>query len=87
MSAKETNILYSMFRTNESQEHHLFIVSKVREDGNTLESHSICQRVEFDDRGKKILSAVTSEIARKKAYEIGKAFCGTCISHLYASYK
>lgn len=76
---------YSFSKIKTTEETHVF-------EGNstinscTAEKSSICNKA-TNDKGIWISTCLDEDKARKKASELGRNVCGTCVSHLYTTYK
>ena len=79
---------YSYFELESTSEIHIFegeFTFASRCNGKYL---SICEKISRKgDNSKQITICLNEDEARKKAASIGRAVCGTCISHLYESYE
>lgn len=77
---------YTLKTHSETDQKHLF-----EGDFSTLtctsDNESICKKMEKDDaKAPNDFQCLSRHDARIRAAEIGDEVCGTCVSHLYASY-
>lgn len=78
---------YSFLIKSETDETHIFEGDFNKEGGCGAVKSSVCKKATTAD-GIWIDQAVclTDAQARNKAAQIGRAVCGTCVSHLYTTY-
>lgn len=79
-------LLYSLIKRKNSEELHLFI-SRIPSDGCIAEDKSICKKMNFGEKAGVVFSCRDENEIRKKAAELGRRVCGTCISKLYNTYE
>ena len=78
---------YSYFELELTGEIHIF-EGKFTPNQCTAKDLSICGKTSRNgDDMKQIIICLNEDEARKKASSIGRAVCGTCVSHLYESYE
>lgn len=79
--------LFALKKRKDTEEHHLFFNQK-NDAGEcrTKGDKSICKKMTRAEASSSIFTCYTPSEARRKCAEIGRPVCGTCVSHLYASY-
>jgi hypothetical protein len=78
---------YSYFELESTNEIHIF-EGKFTPDSCTAKDLSICEKISRkEDNSRQITICLNEDEARKEAASIGRIVCGTCVSHLYESYK
>ncbi len=78
---------YTLKKRKDTQELHLFEGDMKPEGGCMSSKTSICGGMEYSEGEKQNLFQCKSEDQiRIECAAIGRAVCGTCVSHLYASY-
>lgn len=79
--------VYCLLKNIVSGEMHLF-EGPMHDDGNgcRVGRASICQKMKLADSHSDIFTCRSEESARESCAELGRTVCGTCVSHLYASY-
>lgn len=77
---------YSFFKNRATEEKHIF-EGETTKDSCSANPKSICKKITRDDNLWITNATCLNEVlARKKASELGRSVCGTCVSHLYTSY-
>lgn len=80
-------MLYSLIEMKNTGELHLFESGKSLALGVCMkEKDSICGRMTISDKVRIIFECKNEDDARLECAKIGRAVCGTCVSHLYATY-
>lgn len=83
-----TEFAYSLLQIESTGEIHIYEGKFTPEDKCTAKFLPICNKISRrDNKVKTIKSCLNEDDARKKAASIGRAVCGTCVSHLYESYE
>lgn len=80
-------ITFSIRKLEETGEHHIFEGKLTKKDPLECMSSksSICNKVQRDDTKHIGKSCLAEDVARHAAAVLGRAVCGTCVSHLYAT--
>lgn len=79
---------YSYFKLKSTSEIHIFEGTFTPGTGCNGKYLSICEKISRKvDNSKQITICLNEDEARKEAASIGRTVCGTCVSHLYESYK
>lgn len=83
----QTNQEYSILEKHDTGEYHIFY-SETKADENCYPKFSsICNKMNSSERGPDVkLICGNDDDARRVAAQIGRPVCGTCVSHLYATY-
>ena len=76
---------YTLKQKKNTKELHLFEGDFTNE-GCTSSSESICGKMKKNDSAGNVFTCETEDDARKLCAKQGRAVCGTCVSHLYATY-
>lgn len=79
--------VYTLKRKNNTQELHLFEGEMTSSKECDLNPVSICNKVNQTAASGSIFVCKTAQETREKCAQMGRSVCGTCISHLYATYK
>ena len=81
-----SKVVYTLKIKNDTQEMHLFEATPQPDKKCTPNKKSVCEKMDkSESSGNKF--ACSSEIdARTEIARIGRSVCGTCVSHLYATY-
>jgi hypothetical protein len=78
--------VYSVRKKKDTEEHHIFECTPTSENKCMCSTKSICKKMDKSDEEKTLFSCLPEDRARFEAAKVGRAVCGTCVSHLYESY-
>jgi len=82
-----SNDAYTLKKHKESGELHLFKGKFTKDDGCTSGDKSICQKMTKSAAATtNVFTCKDEDDARMACAKKGRTVCGTCVSHLYASY-
>lgn len=76
---------YTLKKNGDTEELHLFEGDMTTE-ACTSNPKSICKKMSKSESGGNIFTCKNEKEARSKCAELGRKVCGTCVSHLYATY-
>lgn len=76
---------YTLKKKSNTEEFHLF-KGKMTEEACTSKQVSICEKMDKSESSGNKFTCYNEDEARKTCAEIGRAVCGICVSHLYATY-
>ena len=80
-----SKIAYTLRTRTDTTEIHIFLAD-VKDDGKCYSRrNAICQKAGKDESTIK-LGCLTEQEARTESAKLGRKVCGTCVSHLYATY-
>ena len=78
---------YTFYKRKDTSETHIF-EGDFTQEKCTSNRLSICKKVNrLTDEVERIVPCLNQNEARKRAAIIGRTVCGTCVSHLYTTYK
>lgn len=80
-----SKIVYTLKQKKDTKELHLFEATPSK-DGCIPKTKSICNKMSKNESSGNIFACQSEVIARTECAEIGRDVCGTCVSHLYATY-
>ncbi len=76
---------YTLKQKEETDELHLFKGEMTPPNGCNSISFSICEKMKKSESEGNVFTCYDEERARLSCAEIGRAVCGTCVSHLYST--
>lgn len=81
-------IVYTLKKKKDTEELHLF-EAEMNTAGTecTPKEKSVCREMDKSESSSNKFTCEDEKTARIKCAEIGRAVCGTCVSHLYATFK
>lgn len=79
--------VYTLREKENTDELHLFEGEMKPDGGCTANRESVCTEMSYNEGSRNKFACKDEHDARKMCAEIGRAVCGTCVSHLYATYK
>lgn len=77
---------YTLKKKTNTDEFHLF-KGEMTKDACTSIRVSICEKMNKSESSGNKFACYNEVKAREKCAEIGRAVCGICVSHLYATYE
>lgn len=80
------NNVYTLKKNEDTDELHLFEGKMTGEGKCSAGPKSICTKVNRSDCSNTIFACKNEDYARSRCADHGREVCGTCVSHLYASY-
>lgn len=78
---------YTLKKKKDTEELHLFEGDMTNDGGCTSESSSVCRKMSKAESSGNVFTCYNDKSARTACAQAGRAACGTCVSHLYATYK
>lgn len=78
--------VYTMHKRRDTHEYHLFEGEMTEPGKCSVPVYSICKKMKKQESAQTVFACQSEAYARANAAEIGRPVCGTCISHLYATY-
>ncbi len=78
-------ILYSLRKKAETDEIHIFLADSTAT-GCVSRQNSICRKMAKAETSNQVKSCLSEGDARLESAKLGRKVCGTCVSHLYATY-
>jgi hypothetical protein len=86
--SKNKNIkVYTLRKSTETEELHLFEGEITSDDKCSLGAKSICDGMSKSDGTNNIFACQPEDKARIECAKQGRKVCGVCVSHLYTTYK
>lgn len=80
-------VVYSLKMKKDTKEFHLFRAIPSEDNGCIPENYSICKEMVRTDSSGNMFTCKQENEARIECAKIGRKVCGTCVSHLYETYK
>lgn len=77
---------YTLKKKKDTEELHLFKGTMKETGGCTSAAKSICKKMAKVDSSENVFTCKDEKTARAECAKKGRTVCGTCVSHLYATY-
>jgi len=77
---------YTLKKDEDTDELHLF-EGDMTDKGCTSAQKSICKKMDKSESSGNVFTCKNENDARVKCAESGRKVCGTCVSHLYTTYR
>lgn len=81
------NVVYCLKKKKDTKELHLFEAVPSSENKCVPAKVSVCEKMKKEDSVENIFTCISEDDARIKCAIEGRSVCGSCVSHLYETYK
>ncbi|GHS82586.1 hypothetical protein PAGU2196_34200 [Pseudomonas sp. PAGU 2196] len=78
-------VVYSLRKKENTEEVHIFLADKT-DTGCVSRLKSICRKMAKAETSDQVKTCLKEGEARTESARLGRQVCGTCVSHLYATY-
>lgn len=78
-------VVYSLRKKEKTEEIHIFLADKT-DTGCVSRQNSICRKMAKAETSEQVITCLKEGEARTESAKLGRKVCGTCVSHLYATF-